>query len=73
MCLFIRSDITFDLRHDLQVDGLETAWVELILPKTKLIIASVCYLLPKQTAFYKLLESVCCKSNIILENEYHHG
>ena len=43
VCLFIRSDITFNPRHDLQVDGLESAWVEVILPKTKPIIVGVCY------------------------------
>ena len=68
VCLFIRSDITFNPHHNLQVDGLESAWVEVILPKTKPIIV-VCYRPPKQTDFYKLLESVCCKSNICLENE----
>ncbi|XP_029921602.1 uncharacterized protein LOC115369174 [Myripristis murdjan] len=69
VCLFIRSDITFNPRHDLQVDGLEAAWVELILPKTKPIIVGVCYRPPKQTDFYELLESVCCKSNVCLEKE----
>ena len=67
--LFIRSDITFNPRHDLQVDGLEAAWVELKLPKTKPIIVRVCYRPAKQIDFYKLLESVCGKSNICLENE----
>lgn len=70
VCLFIRSDITFNPRHDLQVDGLESAWVEVILPRTKPIIVGICYCPPKQTDFYKLLESVCCKSNICLEKEY---
>ena len=63
------SDITFNPRKDLQVDGLESAWIEVTLLKTKPIIVGVCYRPPKQSDFYELLESVCCKSNICLENE----
>ena len=44
VCLFIlRSDITFNPCHNLQANGLESAWVEVILPKTKPIIVGVCY------------------------------
>lgn len=65
VCLFICSDITFNPCHDLQVDGPESACVEVILPRTKPIIVRVCYHPPKQTDFYELLESVCCKTNYV--------
>lgn len=41
ICLLIRTDITFSSRNNIQLDGLEAAWPELILPNTKPIIVGV--------------------------------
>lgn len=43
--------------------------LELPLPKSKPIIKGVCYRPSKQTEFYELLETVCRKSNVCVENE----
>lgn len=67
--MFIRTDITFNPWNNLQLDGLEAARVELILPKTMPTIVGVCYRPPTQVNFYDLLEPICCKSNVYFERE----
>ncbi|XP_051950049.1 uncharacterized protein LOC127620831 [Xyrauchen texanus] len=69
VCLFIRNDLTYNPRTDLHEKGLESAWIELLLPKTKPIIICVCYRPPKQTDFYELFEMFFCRSNVCMENE----
>lgn len=68
VCPFLRTDMSYNPCADLQ-EGLEAAWVELPLPKSKPIIKGVCYRPSKQTEFYELLETVCRKSNVCVENE----
>ena len=50
-------DMSYNPRTNLQ-EGLEAAWVELPLPKSKPIIIGVCYEPSMQTEFYELLETV---------------
>ena len=42
VCLYIRSDIAFNTREDLQHQDLESLWIELLLPKTNPFFS--CYL-----------------------------
>ena len=53
--LYIRSDLTFNHRTDLDSD-IETVWCDLLLPKTKPIVIGVCYRAPRQTEFFDKLE-----------------
>ena len=41
VCMYIRSDLAFNPRHDLTVEELENIWVEILLPKTKPILVCV--------------------------------
>ena len=56
VCLYIRSDISFSPRTDLQTDNLETVWAEVLLPKTRPILTGICYRPPRQSDFFDLLE-----------------
>ena len=58
VCAYVRADIAFKLRLDLTCDNLESVWIELLLPKTKPILAGVVYRPPHQMNFYDLLENV---------------
>lgn len=69
VCLYIRSDLTFNPRPDLSMDSLETLWVEILLPKTPPIITGICYRLPKQNNFYDYLEQSCFHNNSFSEYE----
>ncbi len=50
---YIRSDLAFSERNDLQSINLESVWVEILLPKTKPILVGTCYRPPKDTFFSK--------------------
>ena len=62
VCLYIRSDIAFNTREDLQHQDLESLWIELLLPKTKPILLAAIYRPPKQNDFYTILEELCMNS-----------
>jgi hypothetical protein len=62
ICAFVRSDIAFNVRSDLNAD-LEIIWLDICLPKTKPILLGVCYRPPKQNAFYEGLEVVLSDCN----------
>ena len=49
VCHSIRTDISYNLRADLQVEGLQASWVELLHPKSKPIIIGVFYRPPRQS------------------------
>ena len=63
VCLFVREDITYNVRADLHSDDLETLWVDLLLPKTRPILVGVCYRPPTQTNFYSALDLCFNQSN----------
>lgn len=65
----MRTNLTFNLWANLQVEHLETAWIELLLLKTKPIIIDICYRPPKQQTFMNYEQMSCIKSNISMENE----
>ena len=54
-CIYLRSDLAFNPRQDLQTDGMEYVWAE-VLPKTHPILTGICYRPPRHCDFYKLLE-----------------
>ena len=58
VCMYIRKDLAFNALDELSHDDIEAIWIELLLPKTKLIVCGVVYRPPDQTKFYELFESV---------------
>ena len=56
--VFIKDGLAFNRRPDLEVDGLETLWVELLLPKTKGILFGCCYRPPHDRSFLGKFETV---------------
>ena len=54
VCMYIRADVAFNIRSDLDQSDKEAIWVDLLLPKTKTI--GVCYRPPKQMDFFQKLE-----------------
>ena len=59
VCIFIRSDLDFKLRHDLDNDNLEAVWIDVLLPKSKPILIGAVYRPPDQRNFIEILENVC--------------
>ena len=56
VCMYIRNDISFSPRIDLDIDGLEVLFCDILLPKSKPIVIGTCYRAPKQTNFIDKLE-----------------
>ena len=56
VCLYIRSDISYNPRPELLCDELESVWIDLLLPMTRPISVGVCYRPPNQQNFLDLLE-----------------
>ena len=48
VCTYIINSIAFNPRADLQTDGVESLWIELLLPKTKPIVIGTIYRPPKK-------------------------
>ena len=67
--MYIRKDLAFNALDELSHDDIEATWIELLLPKTKLIVCGVVYRPPDQTKFYELFESVCLDSSLFDERE----
>lgn len=67
--IYIRSDLAFNNRNDLDHEDLEATWLELLLPKFKPILCGVIYRPPKQTNFYSILDTVCASSSHFSEHE----
>ena len=51
VCIYIRSDLSFNPRDDLSHDEFEATWIELLLPKTKPMMWDVVYRPPQQCNF----------------------
>ena len=68
VCFFIRNNLTFNARNDLDHPELEASWIELLLPKSKPILCGVLYRPPNQMNFYELLENLFTSNSHF--NEY---
>ena len=60
-CMYIRSDLAYNTREDLQNDNLEDLWLELLLPKTKPILIGTCYRVPKNSKLTERLENAVAR------------
>ena len=69
VCIYIRSDLSFNIRSDLYHDDLEAIWIDLFLPKSKPILCGAIYRPPTQQNFYTILDLVCSRSRAFLEQE----
>ena len=58
VCMYIRNDISFSPRIDLDINGLEVLFCDILLPKSKSILIGTCCRPPKQTDFIELEESI---------------
>ena len=63
VCIYIINSIAFNTRTDLQTDGhgVESLWIELLLPKTKPIVIGTIYRPPKMSDFIDKFENVLCQ------------
>lgn len=69
-CMYIRKDLSFNHRTDLDHDDLEALWIELFfLPKSKPILVGVTYRPLTQQDYYSILDSVCTSSNDYLQRD----
>ena len=57
VCMYIRSDLSYNPREDLQNENLEDLWVDLLLPYTKPILIGTCYRAPKNSKLTESLEN----------------
>ena len=54
--MYISSNLSFSQRNDLDSEGLEVLFCDIILPKSKPIVIGTCYRPPKQSDFIEKLE-----------------
>ena len=57
VCVYIREDLAFNARSDLQNDNLEDLWVEILLPRCKPIVIGTCYKAPDNNNLTESLEN----------------
>ena len=51
VCLYIRNDLSFNIRNDLQTMSIESVWIDILLPKTRPILVGSVYRPPNQQDF----------------------
>ena len=69
VCIYVRSDIVFNIRSDLDHEHIEAVWLDILLPKSKPILVGACYRPPDQNDFYKILEEVCANTVDFVKTE----
>ena len=52
--MYIRKDISFPHRTDLDSNGLEILWCDILLPKSKPIVVGACYSPPIEEVLFKI-------------------
>ena len=57
VCIYIREELAFNPRNDLQNINLEDLWVEILIPRTKPIIIGTCYKSPDNNNLTECLEN----------------
>ena len=58
VCIYIRQDLSYNERSDLNHGCLEATWIEIFLPKTKHILCASIYRHSTQSDFYNIMD-VC--------------
>ena len=55
VCIFVRSDISYNLREDLPVlKDLESIWIDIMIPKSKPLVIGVCYRTKKNSTIFSM-------------------
>ena len=55
--MYIREDLAFNTRLDLQNNNLEDLWIEILLPRCKPIVIGTCYKAPDNNNLTESLEN----------------
>lgn len=58
VCCYVRNDLAFSIRHDLNILDDEFVFIEHLLPKTNPILVGTFYRPPKQSNFVEHLETI---------------
>ena len=58
VCLFIRDNLSYNIRKDLMNENIEAIWIDILLPKTRPILIGSIYRPPKQMDFLDNFENV---------------
>ena len=61
VCAYIRDDLAFNVRQDLNNSDLEDLWLEILLPKSKPLYIGICYRTNNNNKFLDCLESTLSK------------
>ncbi len=69
VCAYIRSDVVFKERKDLDSAAIEAIWLDIFLPKSKPILVGICYRPPDQNDFYERLDEILSVSNFNIGQE----
>lgn len=69
VCIYVRADIGFNRRTDLDHDKIEAVFVDILLPKSKPVIVGACYRPPNQNNFYEILEEMCSNCSDLINSE----
>ena len=67
--MYIRDDLAFSRRKDIESDDTEFLAIDLLLPKTKPILIATCYRPPKDADYYDRLESNILNSSSFFQQE----
>ena len=73
MCVFIRSDISFNVRNELFHESIEAVWVDILLPKCKPILLAACYRPPTHNDFFTLIEGILDEYDLLTNELYLLG
>ena len=69
VCIYIRENLAFTRRPDVESDDLEFLAVDLLLPKTKPILIGTCYRPPKDKDYFSKLEKNILNSPTYMQQE----
>lgn len=62
VCVYIRSDICYNVRTDLDHAHIEAVWLDILFPNSKPLLIGALYRPPDQSHFYVDLEEMCLNS-----------
>ena len=68
--MYVRSDLAYNRKTELENNDIEDLWLELLLPKSKPIIIGTCYREPKNNKIINYLEATLPKLTTRLRDDY---
>ena len=67
VCIYVRDDLSYNARPDIQDEQIEGIWIDLLLPKTRPILIGSLYRPPKQNDFLDRFENMTKQVNFTQE------